>query len=118
MQVVALPSEPPEISGGETNYAYGDILDLNCTSKPSYPPSRLTWYVNDEAARDDEVKESLSKTEEQLYESESRLTMKINARQFNFGEIKLKCVASLVDEPIEADRQTSDRDGLVLKVNK
>ena len=39
----ALPSEPPEINGGETNYAYGDILDLNCTSKPSYPPSRLTW---------------------------------------------------------------------------
>ena len=40
---VALPNEPPEISGGETNYAYGDMLDLNCTSKPSYPPSKLTW---------------------------------------------------------------------------
>ena len=43
MQVVALPSEPPEITGGGRNYAYGDELDLNCTSKPSYPPTQLTW---------------------------------------------------------------------------
>ena len=24
-------------------YAYGDELDLNCTSKPTYPPTRLSW---------------------------------------------------------------------------
>jgi hypothetical protein len=40
-----LPTAPPEIGGGARNYAYGDELNLNCTSKPSYPPTRLTWYV-------------------------------------------------------------------------
>jgi len=117
MQVVALPNEPPEISGGGANYAYGDNLDLNCSSKPSYPPSKLTWYINDEAVQGSWVEESLSKTGAQLYHSEARLTMKIGARHFHFGEMRLKCVASLIDEPIE-EIQSSDRDGLVLKVNK
>ena len=75
--VVALPNEPPEISGGGANYAYGDILDLNCTSKPSYPPTKLTWYINNEVARDNEVQENLSKTNDLLYYSESRLIMKV-----------------------------------------
>jgi len=119
MQVVELPNEPPEISGGGSNYAYGDELDLNCTSKPSYPPTKLTWYVNNEVAnsRTSNVEETLSKTAEQLYYSESRLTMKINSRQFYYGEMKLKCVASLIDEPIEADK-SSENDVMVLKVNK
>ena len=29
----ALPSQPPEISGQGSNYAYGDNLDLNCTGE-------------------------------------------------------------------------------------
>ena len=92
-----MPDEPPEISGGGPNYAYGDTLDLNCSSKPSYPPSKLTWsvkyhffksfifffnfrYINDEAAQGSWVEESLSKTEAQLYHSEARLTMNIGSR--------------------------------------
>lgn len=99
--ISALPNEPPEISGGGPNYAYGDTLDLNCSSRPSYPPSKLTWsathhdninkigntslnnflrYINDEAAQASWVEESLSKTEAQLYHSEARLTMNIGSR--------------------------------------
>ena len=80
--LLELPNEPPEISGGGSNYAYGDELDLNCTSKPSYPPTKLTWYVNNEVAnsRTSLVQESLSKTAEQLYYSESRLRMKVITR--------------------------------------
>ena len=95
--ISALPNEPPEISGRGSNYAYGDTLDLNCSSKPSYPPSKLTWsaqyhefnawnmltnlrYINDEAAQPSWVEDSLSKTEAQLYHSEARLTMRIGSR--------------------------------------
>jgi len=117
MQVVALPDEPPEISGGGTNYAYEDELDLNCTSKPTYPPTRLTWYINDMHAKENIVTDSLMKTVENLYLSASRLTMKVSPRQFRNGEMRIKCVASLIEEPIKAD-QSSDRDGLVLEVIK
>lgn len=117
MQVIALPSSPPEISGGGSHYAYGDTLDLNCTSKPSYPPTKLTWYVNNEAARPSAVEETLVKTEQQLYFSEARLTLPVSPQQFHFGEMRLKCVASLIDEPIEAS-QLADRDGIILQVNK
>jgi hypothetical protein len=47
-----LPTAPPEIGGGARNYAYGDDLNLNCTSKPSYPPTRLTWSEIETVSRD------------------------------------------------------------------
>jgi len=115
MQVVALPDEPPEISGGGTNYAYGDELDLNCTSKPTYPPTRLSWYINNQHAKDNIVVESLTKTVESLYFSATRLTMKVSPRQFKYGEMRIKCVASLMEEPIKADQSSN---GIVLEVIK
>jgi len=117
LQVVALPSQPPEISGGGSNYAYGDDLDLNCTGKPTYPPTKLTWFVNDVEARDPFVQDSLSKTDNNLYYSETRLTIKVSSAQFQAGEMRIKCVASLIEEPIKAD-QSSNRDGIVLEVIK
>ena len=113
----ALPNQPPEISGGGSNYAYGDDLDLNCTGKPTYPPTKLTWYINDIEARDPFVQESLSKTDNNLYYSETRLTIKVSSTQFQVGEMRIKCVASLIEEPIKAD-QSSNRDGIVLEVIK
>ena len=41
--ITELAREPPEIQGGRGNYFYGDDLNLNCTSKPTYPPTTLTW---------------------------------------------------------------------------
>ena len=116
-ELPALPSQPPEISGGGSNYAYGDDLDLNCTGKPTYPPTKLTWFVNDVEARDPFVQDSLSKTDNNLYYSETRLTIKVSSAQFQAGEMRIKCVASLIEEPIKAD-QSSNRDGIVLEVIK
>jgi len=117
LQVVALPASPPEISGGGSNYAYGDDLDLNCTALPTYPPTKLKWFVNDIEAKPAFVQESLSRTDNNLYYSETRLTIKVSSTQFQAGEMRIKCVASLIDEPIKAD-QSADRDGIVLEVIK
>ena len=48
----AVPTNAPQIkdSLSEANrgllYKPGDWLNLNCTSQPSRPPIRLTWFVN------------------------------------------------------------------------
>merc|ERR1711997_1193698 len=60
---------------------------------------------------------SLSKTDNNLYYSETRLTIKVSSSQFQGGEMRIKCVASLIEEPIKAD-QSSNRDGIVLEVIK
>ena len=74
-------------------------------------------FINDIEARSAFVEENHTKTEANLYFSESRLTIKVTSTQFQAGEMRIKCVASLTDEPIEAD-QSSDRDGIVLEVIK
>ncbi|ODM93803.1 Carcinoembryonic antigen-related cell adhesion molecule 6 [Orchesella cincta] len=48
MTVVHLPKEGPQISGKvQPEYETGDNLALNCTSAKSFPPARLSWYIND-----------------------------------------------------------------------
>ena len=63
------------------------------------------------------MEESLSKTDNNLYYSETRLTIKVTSTQFQAGEMRIRCVASLIEEPIKAD-QSSNRDGIVLEVIK
>ena len=74
-------------------------------------------FINDIEARSAFVEENHTKTEDNLYYSESRLTIKVTSSQFQAGEMRIKCVASLSDEPIKAD-QSADRDGIVLEVIK
>ncbi|XP_035704295.1 uncharacterized protein LOC118434585 isoform X2 [Folsomia candida] len=48
MTVVYLPKEGPQITGNlRDEYEVGDILELNCTSSKSFPPAKLSWYIND-----------------------------------------------------------------------
>ena len=44
--VLVLPRVAPLILGGDTEYAPGDFLHLNCTSYESKPAADLTWYIN------------------------------------------------------------------------
>ena len=42
-----VPTKPPDIGSDEKVFLKpGDWLNLNCTSEPSRPPTRLTWFVN------------------------------------------------------------------------
>jgi len=45
---VDLPKEGPQISGKTRDeYETGEHLALNCTSHYSFPPARLSWFIND-----------------------------------------------------------------------
>jgi len=113
MQVVALPSQPPEISGQGSNYAYGDNLDLNCTGEPTYPPTTLSWFINNQQAKAQFVTNTVMKTEDDLYMTLSQLNMRVSSRQFRYGEMRIKCVASITEEPINVDHEEG---GLVLEI--
>lgn len=53
------------------------------------------------------------KTEEDLYLTLSQLNMRVSARQFRYGEMRIKCVASITEEPINVDHEDG---GLVLEI--
>ena len=46
--VLSLPAEAPTIQGGQSYYAPGDFLHLNCSSYESKPAADLIWYINDQ----------------------------------------------------------------------
>ena len=49
LQVVALPSSGPRISGlrpGARQYRLGETLRLNCTSDSGHPAPHLAWFIN------------------------------------------------------------------------
>merc|ERR1719242_2040757 len=53
MQVVDLPDEKPRITGIKEKYQIGETLEALCTSWQSHPPANLSWFINEEKARDD-----------------------------------------------------------------
>lgn len=52
MDVIDLPDSKPILRHnshfGNGGYRLGDVLDVNCTSPMSLPPSQLRWFVNNE----------------------------------------------------------------------
>lgn len=44
-----LPEHGPQITGKiQEEYENGDNLVLNCSSAKSFPPARLSWFINDQ----------------------------------------------------------------------
>ncbi|XP_063220847.1 uncharacterized protein LOC134530126 [Bacillus rossius redtenbacheri] len=43
---MALPEEDPVIEGVQPSYSVGEYISANCTSRRSYPPAELAWYIN------------------------------------------------------------------------
>ncbi|XP_023322275.1 uncharacterized protein LOC111696780 [Eurytemora carolleeae] len=117
MQVVEIPKEPPVIGGGAAYYANGDELNLTCTSNPSYPPTTLTWYLNGNKVGSSKDDEALLKREDDLYITTSFLRTKVQNSLFRYGEIRVKCVAELTEEPIKA-RIQAPGDGFHLNILK
>ena len=40
------PKGPPYITNVPAEFSIGQWVNLNCTSKPSRPAARVTWFVN------------------------------------------------------------------------
>ncbi|XP_022248835.1 uncharacterized protein LOC106465265 [Limulus polyphemus] len=86
----------PSIEGGLTKYQVGDEVDVNCTSRKSLTPAKLSWSINDKKA-------SLDFTvpyEPKVYtngQKASLLGLKfvVRGHHFHKGEMRLKCTATL-----------------------
>ena len=46
LRVAVVPKEAPKVDTTPEFVEPGDWLNINCTSNPSRPPVRLTWFVN------------------------------------------------------------------------
>ena len=55
-----IPKKPPKISGIPKSHYFelGEWVNLNCSSSPSKPPARLTWFVNGKVVSCSSIKAS------------------------------------------------------------
>jgi len=97
MQVVDLPDEKPRITGIKEKYQIGETLSALCTSWQSHPPANLSWFINEEKARDDYLRPQKIREEyDDTFTSVLGLSFEISRHHFKAGVIKLKCSSSLL----------------------
>ncbi|XP_074098381.1 uncharacterized protein LOC141527037 [Cotesia typhae] len=89
MEVVVMPSNTPKITGKEAFYASGDILSLNCTSEKSYPPAKITWYINNVEVEADSTRTIIHR--DRLVTTISTLRLELGPHHLSSGESKVKC---------------------------
>ncbi|XP_069944116.1 cell adhesion molecule 3 [Cherax quadricarinatus] len=96
MNVVELPRGSPQVTGGETEYRLGDLVNLTCTAPRSIPPATLTWYINDQQAPQDYLAQ-YPPTSDNSGRFESRLGLQFRAERWHFVEdhVRLRCTASI-----------------------
>jgi len=96
MNVIALPSEGPKITGGKPKYQIGDMVLVNCTSYQSKPAAMLSWTINSDKAPKEYLKEYASIIQENGLET-SILGLQFQVREGHFkdGEMKLRCTATI-----------------------
>ncbi|RZF39369.1 hypothetical protein LSTR_LSTR000890 [Laodelphax striatellus] len=95
MEVIALPQEPPQISGEQKVYQVGDIINLNCTSAQSFPPARLRWYVNDIQVGADYETVLPPPAPHSLLTTVAGLRLRVAAGHFSDGRLQVRCVATI-----------------------
>ena len=59
-RISVIPKKPPKISGIPKSHYFelGEWVNLNCSSSPSKPPARLTWFVNGKVVSCSSIKAS------------------------------------------------------------
>ncbi|XP_022235296.1 uncharacterized protein LOC111083231 [Limulus polyphemus] len=87
----------PTIDGGlQPRYQVGDMMNVNCTSALAKRTAKLSWYINDnEVDPSYLVHYSPRQHPDNLVSTVMGLKFKVRANQFQKGEIRLKCTATL-----------------------
>ena len=110
LTVMVLPERHPVISGlKKTTYLPGDKLSINCTSSPSYPSAKLSWFLNKKKVDRWMVTSFLPLTDQQGLESSTLgLNFLVLPEHFRGPEMELwaTCKAAMpsthgVELPIE-----------------
>lgn len=96
LQVVSPPSDPPEIRVNQEKYKAGDTLAANCTSSPSRPAARLSFYItrnNNQFSVPGGFDKS--KVDDYLWVSVANITKLLYPGDFVDGQIVLRCVSQM-----------------------
>ncbi|CAG0882759.1 unnamed protein product [Darwinula stevensoni] len=94
MQVVAPPEKPPIVEGLRDSYGVGEWIRANCTSYPSQPPASLMWYIRENMAPREMLREYLPLGVSRGLEV-SRLGLEMKVRDQGIQGTLLKCTASI-----------------------
>jgi len=75
----------------------GDVVDLTCSLGISKPRPRLTWFVNDQKVKTNQMsKHSSAVFKNNPLNNRLRLKFKLSNEHFHNGHLNLKCTASLI----------------------
>ncbi|GFS94566.1 ig-like domain-containing protein [Nephila pilipes] len=95
--LTVITKDGPLITGGESQYRVGEILNFNCSSAKSRPAPTLHWYLNEDLVEDD----SLIHYPPLLHpdgEETSVLGLRLRVQPKHLDaneEVRLKCTATL-----------------------
>ena len=71
-------------------FQIGDLLELNCTSEPSHPPSDLTWEMNKvPVAKDNYIFKETVHNGKKLHVTRIGLRIRLNRDHFHWGKLKV-----------------------------
>ena len=98
LTVMVLPERHPVITGlKKTTYLPGNKLSINCTSSPSYPSAKLSWFLNKKKVDRWMVTSFLPLTDQQGLESSTLGLNFSGVRKWNSGRrVKRRCRAYTV----------------------
>ncbi|CAL1292376.1 unnamed protein product, partial [Larinioides sclopetarius] len=98
MDVIVLPQEGPQISGGEGSYNFGDNVTLFCTSAKSKPAATLRWRVNDRLVDDNKtIDHGVTLYKDNLEVTSKTISLSVVKELLSNGKVTIKCEASLYD---------------------
>ncbi|GBN25292.1 hypothetical protein AVEN_185259-1 [Araneus ventricosus] len=118
MNVIILPIEGPQITGGESTYELGDNVTLNCTSAESKPAAKLQWFINGQSVPDENTDDhGVFVKKDRLQISSKSLNLKLSKRLFRGGKLSLKCEASFYGSVATISKEITllGRCGLVVR---
>jgi len=93
MRVLERPALPPILSGMESEYQQGSILNVSCKSYPGLPAPLLSWSINGQKVPAFSSESSMI-NDSSLSFTESRLIIKFNTAETP-TRITVRCTASI-----------------------
>lgn len=112
MNVVELPEEDPIVIGMQRKYKVGDSVKVTCTSGRSYPPTNLTWFINNRPPHDAHVRTitPLDTNESETQFTQTTLQFLVTKEHFAHGKLKIRCTASIYAIYWQSSEVSADED--------
>ncbi|CAL1275895.1 unnamed protein product [Larinioides sclopetarius] len=95
--LTVITKDGPQITGSESQYRVGEMLNFNCSSAKSRPAPTLHWYLNEEMVKD-EFLIHYPTIQHEDGEETSILGLRLKVQQEHLDkneEVRLKCTATL-----------------------